>query len=116
MEQPASANVPIGTTLASENIEYFTVYPNPLVQLPPIDDASMHSSLEGCVNSPTPPDYGPDAPFWRTSMGQDIAEFEVIRPSLGNPHLGEDGISMVTPFSPSTARGDLGGKPCNLWD
>ena len=74
MEQPASTNVPVGTTLASETREYFTIYTNPLVQLSPAANASMHSPLEGHVDSPTPPDYGPDAPFWRTSMGQAIAE------------------------------------------
>ena len=78
MEQPASANVPVGTALASETREDFTVYTNPLVQFPPVADAFMHSPLEGHVDSPTPPDYGSDAPFWRTSMGQDISEFGVI--------------------------------------
>ena len=63
MEQPTSANVPVGTALASETREYFIVYTNPLVQLPPVADASMHSPLEGRINSPTPPYYGPDSPF-----------------------------------------------------
>ena len=90
MEQPASTNVPIGTSLASETREYFTIYTNPLVQLPPAADAYVNSPLEGHVDSPTPLDYGLDAPFWRTSMGQDIAKFEVIRPSPGNTSLGEE--------------------------
>ena len=90
MEQPTSANVPVGTTLTSETREDFIVYTNPLVQLPPAPDASMHPPLEGRVDSPTPPDYGSDAPFWRNSMGQAIYEFMVIRPSLGNPPLGEE--------------------------
>ena len=90
MEKPASANVPIGTTLASEIREEFTVFTNPLVQLPPIADVSVHLPFEGHVDSLTPPDYGSDAPFWSTSMGQSIVEFEVIRPSLGNPPLGEE--------------------------
>ena len=46
--------------------------------------------LEGRVDSLTPPDYGLNAPFWRTSMGQAIVEFGVIRPSPGNPPLGEE--------------------------
>ena len=61
-----------------------------MVQLPPAADASVHSSLEGVVDNPTLLDYGLDSHFWRTSMGQDIAEFKVIRPSLGNPPLGEE--------------------------
>ena len=72
MEQPASTNVPVGTALASETREVFNVYTNRLVQLPPVADAFVHSPLEGRIDSPIPPDYGSDAPFWRTSMGQDI--------------------------------------------
>ena len=90
MEQLAFANVPIGTTLASETREDFTIFTSPLVQLPPAANVFVHSPLEGHVDSPTPPDYGPDAPSWRTSMGQAIAEFRVIRPSPGNPPLGEE--------------------------
>ena len=63
MEQPASANVPVGNSLASETRDDFIVYTNPLVQFPPAVDASVHSSLDGRVDSPTPPDYGPDATF-----------------------------------------------------
>ena len=89
MEQPASTNVPVGTVLASGTKEYFTIYTNSLVKLPPAADVSIHPSLEGHVDTPAPPDYGPNDPFWRTSMGQAIAEFRVIRPSPGNPPLGE---------------------------
>ena len=63
MEQLAFVNVPVGTTLASETREDFTVYTNPLVQIPPIVYASVHSPLEFHIDSPTPPDYGPNAPF-----------------------------------------------------
>ena len=90
MEQPTSTNVPIGTTLASETREKFTIFINPLVQLPPAADFFVHPALEGRVDSPTPPDYGPNAPFWRTSMVQSIVEFRVIRHSPGNPPLGEE--------------------------
>ena len=90
MEQLASGNVPVGNTLASEIREEFTVFTNPLVQLPPAADVFMHSPFEGRVDSLTPPDYGLDAPFWRTSMGQAIVEFGVIIPSPGNPPSGEE--------------------------
>ena len=46
-EQLASTNVLIGTTLASETREDFTVFTNPLFQLPTAVDASVHSALEG---------------------------------------------------------------------
>ena len=42
MEQLASTNVPVGTTLATETREYFTIYTNPLVQLPPAANVSIH--------------------------------------------------------------------------
>ena len=90
MEQPVSVNVLVGTSLASETREYFTVYTNPLVQIPLAADASVHPPLEGRVDSPTPPDYGLDAHFCSTYMGQAIAKFRVIRPSPGNPPLGEE--------------------------
>ena len=90
MEQPDYANVPIGTSLTSETKEDFTIYTNPLVQLPPAADASVHSSLEGVVDNPTLLDYGLDSPFWRNYMGQAIFELGVIRPSPENPPLGEE--------------------------
>ena len=46
-----------------------------------MDDTSLHLNMEGRTNSPVPPEYGPDAPFWRTSMGQAIASFGLNRPS-----------------------------------
>ena len=87
MEQPTSTNVPIGTTLVNKTKGDFSIYTNPLVQLPPAVDAYAHPSLEVHVDSSSPPDYGPNAPFWRTYMVQAIVKFGVIRPSLGNPPL-----------------------------
>ena len=39
--------------------------------------------------------YGPDAPFWRTSMSQAIAVFGVIRPSFENPPLNEESYKRI---------------------
>ena len=44
-------------------------------------DTAFHPHMEGHTDSPVPPEYGPNAPFWRTSMGQDTASFGVNRPS-----------------------------------
>ena len=49
--------------------DQFTSYKNPLAQQPPVGDTSFHGPLEGRVDSPVCPDYGPDDPFWGTSMG-----------------------------------------------
>ena len=46
--------------------------------------------MEGCVDSPVHPDYGLDAPFWGTSMGQAIASFGVHRPSLEHSSPSEE--------------------------
>ena len=75
--------------------EYFTVYTNPLVQLPPTTDASLHTPLEGHDDVSAPPDYGLEAPFWRTSMGQSIAEFGVVRPSFEKPPMNEDSYRII---------------------
>ena len=64
-----------------ESGDQFNSYINTLVQKPPMADTSFHPHMEGRTDSPVPPDYGPDAPFWRTSMGQAIASFGVNRPS-----------------------------------
>ena len=65
-----------------ESGDQFTSYINPLVQQPPMADTSFHSNMEVHTDSPVPPEYGPDAPFWRNSMGQAIASFGVNRHSL----------------------------------
>ena len=46
-----------------------------------MDDTSFHALVEGLVDSPIHPDYGPDAPFWGTSMGQAISSFRLNMPS-----------------------------------
>ena len=87
MEIPASTENRMELTPPREDL---TAYMNPLVQLPPTTDASLHPPLEGHGDVFAPPDYGLDAPFWRTSMVQDITEFRVIRTSPRNPPLGEE--------------------------
>ena len=64
-----------------ESGDQFTSYTNPLAQQPPITDICFHPHVEGRTDSPIPPEYGPDALFWRTSMGQNIASFGVNRTS-----------------------------------
>ena len=46
-----------------------------LFQQPSQDNPSFHSPIEGHVDDTTHPDYGPNAPFWDTSIGQAIASF-----------------------------------------
>ena len=42
-------------------------------------DTAFHPHMEGRSDSPAAPEYGPDAPFWRTSMVQYISSFGVNR-------------------------------------
>ena len=42
-------------------------------------DTSFHPHMEGHTDSPAPLEYGPDALFWRISMGHAIASFGVNR-------------------------------------
>ena len=46
--------------------------------------------MEGCVDSPIETEYGPNAPFWRNSMGQALSKFGVTRPYFDNPPSSED--------------------------
>ena len=52
-------------------------------------DTSFHSTMEGRIDSPVEIEYGPNAPFWRTSMDQSLSKFGVTTPSFENPPLGE---------------------------
>ena len=47
----------------------------PLVQQPSWANTSFHSPTESHVDDTTRLDYGPNAPFWDTSIGQAIASF-----------------------------------------
>ena len=46
-----------------------------MVQQPSRVNTSFHSPTEGHVDHTTRPNYGPNAPFWDTSIGQAIAPF-----------------------------------------
>ena len=68
----------------------FNSYINPLVQQPPMANTSFHPHMEGCTDNPDAPEYGPDAPFWRNYMGQDISSFRFNRTSHEQTSPGEE--------------------------
>ena len=87
MEWLAYVDACIETTSTTETREDFYVYNNPLVQMPPAMDTTFHFLMEGQPSSSDwtvnhPPDetieeeYVPNAPFWRTSLGQTIAKYK----------------------------------------
>ena len=47
----------------------------PLVQQPSWGDSLFHSLVEGHVDDTARPDFGPNASFWETPVGQAIASF-----------------------------------------
>ena len=77
----------------------------------PVSDTSFHGPVEGHVDSPIRPNYGPDAPFWGTSMGQSIVSFGVHKPSPEHPSYSEEeyrkiqsAILICTRFSRENAK------------
>ena len=62
--------------------DQFTSYVTPLVQQPPMGDTSFHGPMEGHVDSPVRPDYGPDAPFWELILDRPLLHLEYIGPLL----------------------------------
>ena len=60
--------------VAESGVPYSSRSP-PLVQQPSPENTLFHSPTEGHVDDTTRPDYGPNAPFWDTSIGQAIASF-----------------------------------------
>ena len=51
--------------------------------------------IEGRVDDVGASEYGPNDPFWRTSMGQSISDFGVIRPSFEDPPLNEEEYRII---------------------
>ena len=68
-DQGATTTSQVKENLVVEGGDQFACYVTPLVQQPSVGDTSIHGLVEGHVDSLVHPDYGPDAPFWGTSMG-----------------------------------------------
>ena len=60
--------------VADSGVPYSSHLP-PLVQNPSRGNSSFHSPTEGHVDGTTRPNYGPNDPFWDTSIGQAITSF-----------------------------------------
>ena len=93
--QGATTTSHVEENLVVESEDQFASYVTPLVQQPPVGDTSFHGPVEGCVDGLVHPDYGPNAPFWGTSMGQAIASFGVRRPSLEHPSYSEEEYRQI---------------------
>ena len=60
-----------------------------------MDDTSFHPHMEGHTDNPDALEYGPDAPFWRNSMGNAISSFRVNRTSPKQNSPGEEEYRQI---------------------
>ena len=75
IDQGAATNSQVGENVVAKSGDPYFLHTPPLVQQPSRGNTSFHSPIEGHVDDTTRPDYGPNAPFWDTSIGQDISSF-----------------------------------------
>ena len=75
IDQGAATTSCEGDNVVVESGVPYSSHSPPLVQQPSQENSSFHSPLEGHVDDTTRPDYGPNAPFWDTSIGQVISSF-----------------------------------------
>ena len=75
IDHGAATNSQVGDNVVTESGGPYPSHSPPLVQQPSRGNTSFHSPIEGHVDDTTCPDYGPNAPFWDTSIGQAIASF-----------------------------------------
>ena len=75
IDQGAATTSHVGDNVVMESgVPYYSHLP-PLVQQPSREDSSFHSPVEGHVDDTVRPDFGPNASFWETLVGQAIASF-----------------------------------------
>ena len=75
IEQGAATTSQVGDNVVVESGVPYSLHSPPLVQQPSREDSSFHPPLEGHVDDATCLDFGPNAPFWETPIGQAIASF-----------------------------------------
>ena len=97
MDQPAIADSHVEGVPVTETREEFSSYDNPLlVQQPSTEDTTFHFPMEGHPGSSNwvfnhqsddtvAIEFGPNAPFWVTSLGQAICEYRTNRTSYVTP-------------------------------
>ena len=75
INQGTTTNSQAGENVVAERGDPYPSHGPPLAQQPSRGNISLHSPIEGHVDDTTHPDYDPNAPFWDTSMGQEITSF-----------------------------------------
>ena len=75
IDQGAATTSHVGYNVVVESGVPYSSHSPPLVQQPSPGDSSFHSPVEGCAGDTAHPDFGPNASFWETPVGQAIASF-----------------------------------------
>ena len=70
IDQGVATTSQVGDNVVAKSGGPYPSHSPPLVQQPSWGNTSFHSPIEGHVDDTTHPDYGPNAPFWDTSIGQ----------------------------------------------
>ena len=69
IDQGATTNSQVGENVVAESRDPYPSHAPPLAQQPSQCNTSFHSPIEVHVDDTTHPNYGPNAPFWDTSIG-----------------------------------------------
>ena len=69
IDQGAATTSQVGDNVVAESGGPYSSHSPPLVQQISRENTSFHSPIEGHVNDTTRLKYGPNAPFWHTSIG-----------------------------------------------
>ena len=69
IDQGDAATSQVRDNVGAESGGPYYSHSPPLVEQPSLGHTSFHSPIEGHVDDTTRPDYGPNAPFWDTSIG-----------------------------------------------
>ena len=75
IDQGAATNSQVGENVVTESGDPYPSHGPPLAQQPSRGNISFHSPIEGHVDDTTHEYYGPNAPFWDTSMEQAVSSF-----------------------------------------
>ena len=75
INQGVATNSQVGENVVTQSGGPYPSHSPPSVQQPSWGNTSFHSPIEGHVDDTTSLDYGPNAPFWDTSLRQAIASF-----------------------------------------
>ena len=76
INQGAATTSQVGDNVVVESGVPYSSHSPPLVQQPSWVDSLFHSPMEGHVDNTSRLDFGPNAPFWDTLVGQAIASFD----------------------------------------